>query len=111
MAGTAADTMRLFGNTDENSVNVQEFESFVKLLGFGNGRAIVGLAGHDQCGRLYFGDKIGERPLHVIVRAVPGKARGPVFGNEWNVGRERKAIPRSEEHTSELQSLRHLVCR
>src|SRR5438045_8027252 len=28
-----------------------------------------------------------------------------------SASRPRQAVPRSEEHTSELQSLRHLVCR
>ncbi len=47
VAGAAADAVRLFGNTDKNGIHIQEFESFVKLFGFGNGSALVGLAGHD----------------------------------------------------------------
>src|ERR1035441_11124400 len=36
----------------------------------------------------------------------------PACGNEWIHGIcEKPRIKRSEEHTSELQSLRHLVCR
>src|SRR5437899_5410131 len=40
-------------------------------------------------------------PLGSPVRAVPGR----------RVHRRRASLARSEEHTSELQSLRHLVCR
>ena len=47
MAGAAANTMRLFGDTDKDGVHIQEFESLVKLFGFGNGSAIVGFTGHD----------------------------------------------------------------
>src|SRR5205814_5846135 len=38
---------------------------------------------------------------------------GPTKGAETEVGEKvnREDRPRSEEHTSELQSLRHLVCR
>src|SRR5258705_1615908 len=35
----------------------------------------------------------------------------PVLRREGVSRRRRRARPRSEEHTSELQSLRHLVCR
>src|SRR5438045_7128736 len=57
----------------------------------------------------------------------PGKLEHPhqtprFFGYSWSIysgtaisprrnGRPRVNRPRSEEHTSELQSLRHLVCR
>ena len=85
--------MRLLGNADKDGIHVEEFQRFVELFGFRNGRAIVGLAGHDQCGSFDFGDEIGERALHVIVGVVPGKSREPVFGNEGNVGGERKAVP------------------
>src|SRR5947199_4486302 len=40
--------------------------------------------------------------LHLAHRIAQGVRRQPGLGNER---------PRSEEHTSELQSLRHLVCR
>src|SRR6202521_1301733 len=93
VAGAAADAVGLFGNADEDGIHVEEFERFVELLGFGNRRAIVGFAGHDQCGRFDFGDEIGEGALHVIVGVVPGKTGEPVFGNEGNVGGEREAIP------------------
>src|ERR1035441_5980420 len=36
-------------------------------------------------------------------------ASGDIHG--WNFGSNDWSDPRSEEHTSELQSLRHLVCR
>src|SRR5262245_50106613 len=42
-------------------------------------------------------------------RKVPPKYRGP-SGETW-AGRGARPRWRSEEHTSELQSLRHLVCR
>src|ERR1035438_4968728 len=34
----------------------------------------------------------------------------PAFGSVWGVGVVAVFLHRSEEHTSELQSLRHLVC-
>src|SRR5258705_10047461 len=40
--------------------------------------------------------------------------RGSAAGNDYQIGRRRwngLFVVRSEEHTSELQSLRHLVCR
>src|ERR1035438_6925965 len=40
-----------------------------------------------------------------------GQARGPVRGLHDHAGYGRRPPSRSEEHTSELQSLRHLVCR
>src|ERR1035441_6474257 len=50
--------------------------------------------------------------------AIPASSRVPVKQNEPLVKRPRltvawfgKSVMRSEEHTSELQSLRHLVCR
>src|SRR5262245_43291295 len=66
---------------------------------------------------------VGRRP-HVV--AVPGRALearatawqwrqpelAPLGGEEpLEVGRVHVLVRRSEEHTSELQSLRHLVCR
>src|SRR6266852_1014461 len=93
MAGAAADAVGLFGNADEDRIHVEEFERFVELLGFGDGSAIVGFAGHDQSGRFDFGDEIGERALHVVVSAVPGKTREPVFGDEGDVRSEREAVP------------------
>src|SRR5258705_805802 len=50
---------------------------------------------------------------HIGARAV-GRARGAVLGLAGRVLRglgATRAANRSEEHTSELQSLRHLVCR
>src|SRR5262245_63747450 len=43
-------------------------------------------------------------------------ARGPspqsrLHGPDWKLRRRIRRLCRSEEHTSELQSLRHLVCR
>src|SRR5437899_7459885 len=36
--------------------------------------------------------------------------RWPIFGLARRIAK-RRCTPRSEEHTSELQSLRHIVCR
>src|SRR5205814_8381227 len=49
---------------------------------------------------LALGDAIGALPPDLVVVAAAG-----------NHGEARPFWPRSEEHTSELQSLRHLVCR
>src|SRR5262245_41260339 len=45
-----------------------------------------------------------DRLLDVCENAEAGRLRGVWKANGWGA-------PRSEEHTSELQSLRHLVCR
>src|SRR5258705_9830506 len=59
----------------------------------------------------------GSGPQELIVRVYDptdnaGIPRGGCLHYQWGHKRER-LIPggRSEEHTSELQSLRHLVCR
>src|SRR2546422_5024960 len=44
-----------------------------------------------------------ERP-RPMAWTLPGKLRGPLIGRG-------RSCPRSEEHTSELQSRLHLVCR
>ncbi len=93
MAGAAADAVGLFGNADENRFHVEKLECFVELLGFGNGRAIVSFAGHDQRGRFNFGDEIGERALHVVVGVIPGETGEPVFGDERDIRGEREAVP------------------
>src|SRR5438045_9541117 len=53
--------------------------------------------------------------LHDALPISPGSIRPAVIGRIHLVGRSaRRPEPggaRSEEHTSELQSLRHLVCR
>src|ERR1035438_5297793 len=54
-------------------------------------------------------------PYPTLFRSMPGSARFPpflLFARRPNQVFLRTAHPmRSEEHTSELQSLRHLVCR
>src|SRR5262245_63913371 len=60
-------------------------------------------------------------PQHLPWRAVPGRSRGTLDHRlnaieiiPFPTSRRRglcRALARSEEHTSELQSLRHLVCR
>src|SRR5205814_7447595 len=50
-------------------------------------------------------------PYTTLFRSRPGHfrlQRGPAVGTDAGAGLQQ---PRSEEHTSELQSLRHLVCR
>src|SRR5205814_10033334 len=48
------------------------------------------------------------RPSGGLDRRPPPGALGP---RRTHRGRQRLPLLRSEEHTSELQSLRHLVCR
>src|SRR5205814_10158275 len=53
----------------------------------------------------------GER-RHLPVRSPRASARGAGFPAVSRLGSRDAAVDaRSEEHTSELQSLRHLVCR
>src|SRR3989442_10670227 len=92
-AGAAAKAVGLLRDAHEDRINIQKFEGFVELLGFGNGCAIVGFAGHDHRGSFHFSDEIGERALHVIVGVVPRIAGEPVFGDEGNVGGESEAVP------------------
>src|SRR5262245_63269166 len=49
--------------------------------------------------------------LNVILGGFGGEVAGPAAGAEQRPVKLGSAEDRSEEHTSELQSLRHLVCR
>src|SRR5262245_61286985 len=55
------------------------------------------------------------KSMLVVPEHPTPRARYPVIDVHTHIsgvfGRQRVADPRSEEHTSELQSLRHLVCR
>src|SRR5216683_893272 len=93
MAGTTADSVRLFRNADENRLDVEQFQSGVKLLGFGDGGAVVGFASHDQSGRFDFDNLVGERALHVLLGIVPGVSREPIFCGERNIAGEHEAVP------------------
>src|SRR5579859_2130554 len=93
MAGTAADAVRLLGNAHEDGFNVHELQAGVELLGFGNGRAEVGFAGHEQRRRFDFIQEIGERALHVLVGVVPGIAGEPIFSGPRNVAGKDEAVP------------------
>src|SRR6266851_1638485 len=93
VAGAAAYTVRLLWDADENCINVEKFQCFIELLGFGNGGAVVGFAGHDQRRSLDLGDEVRERTLHVVVGVFPGKTREPILGDERDVGSEREAVP------------------
>src|ERR1039458_5255496 len=92
----------------------------------------VGLTGGIACGKSFVGEALAGYGCLMIqadeighaVMAPGGEAYQPVvqeFGREIltvDGAIDRRALaarvfahPRSEEHTSELQSLRHLVCR
>src|SRR5258705_2945913 len=49
------------------------------------------------------------------MKGILAEVQSGAFAQEWmkeaRNGRKRAGLNRSEEHTSELQSLRHLVCR
>src|SRR5205814_3535317 len=49
---------------------------------------------------------VEKRECGTCTACCDGWAIGTIYGHEMKPG-----VPRSEEHTSELQSLRHLVCR
>src|SRR5262245_65284264 len=50
-------------------------------------------------------------PYTTLFRSVIGQPQLEVGAGLRDVARPDVAVVRSEEHTSELQSLRHLVCR
>src|ERR1039458_1087732 len=52
-----------------------------------------------------------EREKQAVPMALPLVDADDGAGQGWRGGRPKKDGLRSEEHTSELQSLRHLVCR
>ena len=54
MAGAAADAVGFLGDADEDGVDIQKLESRIELLGFGDGSAVVGFAGHDESWRFDF---------------------------------------------------------
>src|SRR5436853_3495676 len=76
---------------------------------------IYTLSLHDALPILY-GRDIGnraarDRHLHLYLAVARGRAL-PEIVSVWRwLGRIGRRWLRSEEHTSELQSLRHLVCR
>src|SRR5258705_4635420 len=53
---------------------------------------------------------LGGLPVQLLGRSID-LARGPLFLARHTGAPERAGRTRSEEHTSELQSLKHLVCR
>src|SRR5262245_62765812 len=63
----------------------------------------------EQSQALYFAWKDGSAVALPGKEALPSLATALIM--EGPRGSNRSAIFRSEEHTSELQSLRHLVCR
>src|SRR2546425_7639506 len=50
-------------------------------------------------------------PRPVSLRQLPSSGRAGVRGARGGRSRDLRPRPRSEEHTSELQSLAYLVCR
>src|SRR5258705_9875030 len=56
-------------------------------------------------------DHAGERCRQALVQPLRPYQSMAAQGLPADRGRRARAQPRSEEHTSELQSLRHLVCR
>src|SRR5437899_10194116 len=52
-----------------------------------------------------------DRPESAATEAAPATAEKPAVAAKGKEKPAAKATTRSEEHTSELQSLRHLVCR
>src|ERR1035441_9991735 len=82
-------------------------------------RHAVGLADQEAWQQTSFGGKLFtehkidlvrlDQPQAGQVRAVQANRR--TTGSVDNTGVLAKRLKRSEEHTSELQSLRHLVCR
>src|SRR5712692_116430 len=93
VARAAADAVGLFRDADQHGVDVEKFQGGVKLLGLGDGCAVVGFAGHDEGWRFDFGDLIGKRALHVLLGIFPGIAGEPVFCGERDVGGEHEAVP------------------
>src|ERR1035438_4395160 len=77
----------------------------------GSSRAI-----HAKCEHLNLTGSIKDRmALHILRSACESGELQPgdrvVEATSGNTGISFAALSRSEEHTSELQSLRHLVCR
>src|SRR5205814_8554950 len=80
---------------------------------------LPGLAAASNWIRLVRRSPSGARKLRLSPDITPPEAEGPMpngkpTASTWSPG-SRSLVPRmvarSEEHTSELQSLRHLVCR
>src|SRR5687768_18227564 len=67
-------------------------------------RSVVRRDVHEQR-RLQLVHVIQRRALDVLLALLERQAADPLLG------REARLVPRSEEHTSELQSRLHLVCR
>src|SRR3712207_8797146 len=71
--------------------------------------------------RSLFGVPVGEAPLEGVGGRLAAGAEGvapderfsrqPAAGRVLPLRLRRQALPRSEEHTSELQSRQYLVCR
>src|ERR1035438_6492478 len=72
----------------------------------------------DFCSIRFAQHSLTRVPVSGFIRASGNSERCKMTGNEDNVGflatgsgAQQFQLSRSEEHTSELQSLRHLVCR
>src|SRR5437899_7814844 len=83
---------------------------FSSPLAKGRGRGEESLAGHDRSIQLYPSSCVEKRGA-TASRPI-SRARAPeVFAIASPTIDPQRMRQRSEEHTSELQSLRHLVCR
>src|SRR5205814_8126304 len=68
--------------------------------------------GHVYPYSLVIGEPAGRRRPHFHACIEPiGGPSDPFVAHDVTSGNRGPVLPRSEEHTSELQSLRHLVCR
>src|SRR6185437_6241676 len=94
VAWAHAHSVRLARDANEHGLDFSELERGVILLRFGDGRAVIGFAGHEHGGRLDFADERNHGALHVLVRILPWRAGEPILAAEdGNVGGERPAIP------------------
>src|SRR5205823_13510573 len=85
----------------------------LRALSLGSGRTRIALAGAcvatfaAAAAIIYFA--VGSR--HSLTAQPPMASMGTAAGGSAADGSMKSAGPRSEEHTSELQSLAYLVCR
>src|ERR1035441_1069325 len=76
-------------------------------------KALAALNAIDEVGQGFFVLRTPEqeRRVRAHVKRILGEAEEGVIHNWLRLGRTPRILARSEEHTSELQSLRHLVWR
>src|ERR1035441_10960949 len=70
------------------------------------------MTARDPSGNCEYGPRTGSRAERIPTAASAAIPATPYFNaGEGATGTILRSVLRSEEHTSELQSLRHLVCR